>query len=431
MITLPFMIFMYFTEMVIVYSYAKSIYEKRSKFSLLIPIILYGILMIIYRYFVNIEIINIILTLICNILCIYASFKSALKSAFFHGVMLGIIQFVSEVCSIYIISNLTSSANNSYMDNPMIYMTEVILCRIIYFVISRLLMRLSIREKSNVNWGRWCLLSILPLSSLFIIVVIRILTNGLVFSSKESLLCIIALMLLLVSNIIVYVIYEQLEKNTQKVIELEMINQKNNIDLQYLNLLEKKNEQMYIMAHDYKNHILTIESMSESPEIKTYITDMLGEISQFHKTGKTKNKLLDVIISKYLDICKDKNITFEIDTISENLIGINNNLDISSLFNNLLDNAVEAAEKSERRYIELHISNSINSYHKITVTNSCDIEPTNKEGNFISIKKNKKTHGFGTKSIKKTIDKYHGEMQWEYNKSNREFKIVILIPIEQ
>lgn len=38
--------------------------------------------------------------------------------------------------------------------------------------------------------------------------------------------------------------------------------------MQYLQLLEKKNETMNIMAHNYKNHIVTIGNMSDSPEIK-------------------------------------------------------------------------------------------------------------------------------------------------------------------
>ena len=83
---------------------------------------------------------------------------------------------------------------------------------------------------------------------------------------------------LLLVNIIVYLTYEKAEKSNQKLLEFELINQKNNIDMQYLQLLEKKNETMNIMAHNYKNHIVTIGNMSDSPEIKKYINKMFGEI---------------------------------------------------------------------------------------------------------------------------------------------------------
>lgn len=170
--------------------------------------------------------------------------------------------------------------------------------------------------------------------------------------------------------------------------------------------------------------------MSDSKEINEFVDNMIGEISTYNRVCKTKNKILDLILSKYIDICDDKKITFDIDIISDNLEMLNGN-DISSLFNNLLDNAVEAAEKSKDKTISLQISTSISSYHKITIINSCDVPPDSINGKLITTKRNKKAHGFGTKSINQTISKYNGEMQFEYDNANKLFKIIILIPIEQ
>ena len=136
--------------------------------------------------------------------------------------------------------------------------------------------------------------------------------------------------------------------------------------MQYLSLLERKNEQMQIMAHDYKNNVLTIAEMTDSLEIKKYVNSMVGEIKKYNQIAKTKNKLLDVILNKYTDICRSKHLKFETDVMSDNLDFIDG-YDISSLFNNILDNAVEAAEKSNNKFISLNISTSLNSYHKITI----------------------------------------------------------------
>lgn len=427
---LPFLIFMYFSECLIVYSYANSIYKTRNKFSIFISICLYAVLMLVYKYVTSLEVFNLVFTLLCNILCIFICFKSSFKSSLFHGTILSIIQFVSEVAAIYLISHITETPNNSYMENTTIYMLDVMISKVLYFTISRFLAKFSAKEDSTKSWGRWCSLAILPVSSLFIILVIRIITNGLTFSLSESIICIISIVLLLVANIVVYIIYERAENNSQKLIELELVNQKNDIDMQYLTLLEKKNETMNVMAHDYKNHVMTISNMSDSPEIKEYISNMLGEITKYNQIGKTKNRLLDVILGKYTDICREKEITFETDIMSDNLKFING-YDISALFNNLLDNAVEAAAESADKFIHLEITNSLSSYHKITVINNCDIEPKSKKGKLITTKHNKDTHGFGTKSIRKIVKKYNGELQWEYDNANKQFKLVILFPNEQ
>lgn len=88
--------------------------------------------------------------------------------------------------------------------------------------------------------------------------------------------------------------------------------------------------------------------MSESTNIKKYIDGMLGEIGKYNRIAKTKNKWLDVIISKYIDMCNTKSISFEVNASTDNLDFINS-YDISSLFNNILDNAYEAALNSTNK----------------------------------------------------------------------------------
>ena len=229
---------------------------------------------------------------------------------------------------------------------------------------------------------------------------------------------------------IAYVIYERAELNTQKLMELELANQKNEIDMQYLNLIEKKNQSMQVMAHDYKNHFITIASMTDSVEVKEYINGLLGETSRLDNMGKTQNRLLDVILSKYTAVCEEKDIAFEIDVVTDNLAIMNNN-DISSLFNNLLDNAVESAGKSKDKKVLVQITNVMNSYRKIAVINSCDTPPNTKNGELVTSKENKDAHGFGTKSIKKIVNKYDGELDWEFDENAKVFKFTILIPINQ
>ena len=145
--------------------------------------------------------------------------------------------------------------------------------------------------------------------------------------------------------------------------------------------------------------------------------------------AKTKNRLLDVIINKYIDICDDKNIKFEITSVSDNF-GFMSGYDLSSLFNNVLDNAVEAASESENKYIHADISNSIGSYHKLCVVNSCETAPNVKNGTLLTTKSNREMHGFGTKSIRKTVNKYDGEMQWDYDDNLKEFKLTVIFPQE-
>ena len=419
-----FQIFAYLTEAIIVYMYISHIYEpKKNKLISFITILVsYLILFFIYKALINIEFVNTIIITLTNIVLIYFCFKSSFKSSIFHGVILCILQIISEFLTAYITSLIYSISFQNSIDNH--FEIGVVLSRILYFLFSNFLSKISVKETNVKTWGKWFLL---PLSSIYVIIVMKIITDSIALKSYQNILIIISISFLLVINIIIYFVYEQAEKNNQKLLELELTNQKNDIDMQYLNLIEKKNETMNVMAHDYKNHMIAISSMSNQAEIKNYIDNMLGEITKYNQIGKTKNKFLDIILSKYMDICNSKGIEFETHILNDNLNFIND-FDLSTLFNNILDNAVEAASKSTVKFINLEIVNSLTFHHKITVINSSDIEPTGKNGDLITTKKNKSIHGFGTKSIRKTIKKYHGEMEWEYDKGLKQFKLVILFP---
>lgn len=135
--------------------------------------------------------------------------------------------------------------------------------------------------------------------------------------------------------------------------------------------------------------------------------------------------MLDVIINKYALICKDKQIKFNTLSLNENLSFISD-YDLSAILDNLLSNAVERAEKEENPYIDLSLE-SDNKFHKIIIRNSCSTKPIEDNHTLVTTKQNKKIHGYGMKSILKSLKNYNGELEWIYN--NNEFKIIILIPV--
>lgn len=428
--TLPFFLFIYFIEALIVYSYSKSIYKQKydNKISFIIILATYYLCLFLFRYVVNHELLNILSIFLINILLFKFLNYNSIKSALFQGFILGITQLFSEFFTAYISAMILHISTKESIS--LHFEIEGMSSMIVYFLLSKLLTLFSKNKKDSYSQGKWFALSVLPIASVLVLITFRVITNNIVLGMHENILLIVSCIMLLLTNILIFVIYERSEQNSQKLIELEMINQKNSIDLKYLSLLEKKNEQLQILSHDYKNNLLTIDSMSDSTEIKEFINNMIGEISTYNRTCKTQNRILDLILSKYVDICDDKKITFDIDIISDNLDLLNGN-DVSSLFNNLLDNAVEAAEKSQNKIISLQIATSISSYHKIVVINSCDTPPKSINGKLITTKQNKKAHGFGTKSINQTIKKYNGEMQFNYDDVNKLFKLIILIPIEK
>lgn len=98
--------------------------------------------------------------------------------------------------------------------------------------------------------------------------------------------------------------------------------------------------------------------------------------------------------------------------------------DLMIILGNLLDNAMEAAEKCENKYIKLK-SRNINNMLLLKIENSSRQLPQVKNGVFISNKKNKNEHGFGIESVKRIVDEHEGEIHFQY--SENYFQVEILI----
>lgn len=84
--------------------------------------------------------------------------------------------------------------------------------------------------------------------------------------------------------------------------------------------------------------------------------------------------MLDLIISKYVTLCEKKNIKFSVDVKTANLAYVSDS-DLSTLMNNLLDNAVEATERADERFIQVYIFSKGSMHDGLVIKNSCAVSP--------------------------------------------------------
>ena len=85
-------------------------------------------------------------------------------------------------------------------------------------------------------------------------------------------------------------------------------------------------------------------------------------------------------------------------------------MDISALFGNILDNAIESVQKlneQEKRLIHLSVAKQ-KQFLRIRCENYCEEQLKFENGMPVTTKKDRRFHGFGMKSIKK----YGGEIRW-------------------
>ena len=195
-------------------------------------------------------------------------------------------------------------------------------------------------------------------------------------NQKHGHLISIGAILLLLMNLLVFNIYAHSQKRNQIFTEMQLLLQKEHDLSEYYQTLLKQNENQRILIHDIKSHLYSISLLNEQNEhekIDTYIQ----QLTQSPALGSTAhicdNKLLNLILYQYQQQCIEKKIDFQSD-IRNSVIDSMEENDITSLFCNLLDNAVESAENMEDSYIELTIDKRISTpFTIITLVNSCRV----------------------------------------------------------
>lgn len=418
----------YIFEAAVAYMYFSENYKQKwsTVKVLLIAFGLYVIGFVGNLVFKNAVYINTVNFFIINAALGYVCFDISLKSSAFHSAFLMLINYCCEIIPEVGFNYIFGIPVLAYRENTFVLIILAIITKMLYLTVLRILLHFVSYKEHNKQENKSIAVSVIY--SLIVAMMLEIFVYILAryeLPKSFSLFCVILGSISVIFSCFVFIFNRNLQKQQNELLELKMQAQKDNADLQYLNLLEKKNEQMNIISHDLKNHLILINSMNNMEDVKRYTDSMLGELAQGSRLASTENKILDVVLGKYIDICEEKGIRLEIQARDENLSFMEIN-DVSSMMNNLLDNAVEAAEKSEEeRKILLNIARVNNSFISVTVINSCDTPPVSKNGRLISTKHNKELHGYGTRSIERVVEKYNGIFRWKYDEVKKTFSYEI------
>lgn len=419
-------VFMYIFEALLLWYYANSLFEekKNKAISIIASVTVNAILMTVYQF--KIVYLNGIMLFVLYFLFFILLYHSGVKSAIFHALVFIIVMFATEVLVMGIGTIFFKDFNA--MDNDMnAYLYVICLSKLLHSIIIVALSKLFAfrRNKEPYNRYYW-LLFLMPISSVLMVLAFRYLAYDVKLTPFVSALWVVASILTIFSNILVFVIYEYSNKNTKELYEIKAIARQEEQDRKYYDIVEQSNNEMRVFVHDIKNHLSYLQGLDSADEIHNYIDSLGKDIDKSYYAGVSKNKTLDLIIGKYLKLCEANGIRFSVDVKTSNLSYIEPK-DLSTLLNNLLDNSFEAATGTGNAFIEFVIFSRNDSYDGLMVRNSCKAAPRTKSGQLVTTKRDKTMHGIGITSIKKVLKKYNAMLDWKYDEDNQIFETDIVI----
>ena len=178
--------------------------------------------------------------------------------------------------------------------------------------------------------------------------------------------------------------------------------------------------------HDLKHQIAGLRADMSKEQRSRWIDSLEQELESYRPELETGNSVLDTLISGKMMNCRANNI--KITCVADgNILDFMHVADICTIFGNALDNAIESVtliEDPEKRLIHISVSPK-KSFVLIQINNYCENQIKLKNGYPITTKADKASHGFGLKSIRYTVEKYHGTVTFNINKNWFELKILI------
>ena len=183
-------------------------------------------------------------------------------------------------------------------------------------------------------------------------------------------------------------------------------------------------ERVRSIYHDLKNHLLVMESRQNTEETRQMAQTLRSQIEDYEDYVHTGNDFLDIILKDKAAKAREKQIDFSA-MVDFNGIDFIEPLDISTIFGNAIDNAIEASEKlpEERRLVTVR-AERVRDMLLIAVENNILPGIQAPQG---TTKKDRFAHGFGIPNIKKAAEKYGG--QCSFQQEERTYRLKILIPI--
>lgn len=211
---------------------------------------------------------------------------------------------------------------------------------------------------------------------------------------------------------------EQEQKDKMQIAQLQK-------QFDYYQAKQKDEEKVRAVYHDMKNHLLILQQQINSPETAEMIEELQAQVAMYEDYVHTGNGILDIILREKSELAREKQIALSV-SVDFNGVDFIEPLDISTIFGNGLDNAIEASERLpvEQRTI-LVKTGKIQNFLSIVIQNNCTEE--SKPAKKRTTKSNDFLHGFGISNMQKAAGKYGGQLITTCEKGK--FVLKILNPI--
>ncbi|MDE7415395.1 MAG: GHKL domain-containing protein [Lachnospiraceae bacterium] len=286
----------------------------------------------------------------------------------------------------------------------------------------------NIREDASLkHWDLLIFLPVISVSILFVLITFDVENRYIGSAVSAGIICL---------NLTVFYICDELVGAYIKLKESALVARQLESYSNQLNVVMKSEEKVRGLRHDLKHHlseILMLADRNRPREIADYVRNMQADLLSEGEHISSGNADIDSLVNLMLERAKK-----ELGSVRCRVC-VPQELDISAfdwniILGNLMDNAIDAAKRSEDKLLQLKVH-----YRKgmlfIDIKNSYNGELLKAEDRYLSTKDYDRTdesqvHGLGIRNVRRIVEKYNGSMEISDVDAIFEVRILMYVSIK-
>lgn len=369
---------------------------------------------------------NISITIIVTLISVMTAYEGGFWNKCIFTFVFNAIWMMIETLSGYVLSSYCNQFIYPQAYEILGSFISKLLFLILIFALKKVFMNDEIKELS-VKYS--VMLVLIPTGSIYVMNEIFLFSYK-INSNRANFHSAIAAIILLCMNVLIFYIYMKLTDDLR-------LRRMTSVYEQQLELCERHQQEREIstlqlrdVRHNMKNSLVSILAYAESGECEKII----GVVNEVMEEGgmtistitNSGNIVIDSLIGYWYVTAKKKGIDFTVN-ISIPMKMPFKGADICLILGNLLENAVEAAEKVEgKKYIKIQMKYDKNNLLLFVMNNYKGQLVKIKDKRLKSTKSDAGNHGVGLPSVYRAVHKYHGTVVVDDSVSERFLIRVVL-----
>ncbi len=357
-------------------------------------------------------------------------YKAKWYVALFHSVFLTAVMSLIELVTLVMIYGIAPNflESEDILINEIFAVTSKIPFLLLCFAIVSIRKIIKLKEETAKSAFLYLLV---PVSSMVSMLVFLDYLDRYEVSARLKWATGFATLSILFSDLILLGVYLYNQNRNSEYIRLKLTLAQEKSRKEYYELLQEQNENQRILVHDIKDHLQSIEALNaqgERAKIDEYIKSLYEAANLKSVVRVSENELLNVVVLRYRKECEAQGIPFHVD-IRRSSMDFLDDYEITSLFANLLDNAMEAVHGVEGAFIDLNVDRKEGTaFSVIHIINTCAEDPFEGEKTRIPFSRKKEPgHGYGLKSVEKVVQKHDGNMNLYFDGTKHVFHTIIIL----